>query len=48
MILAAGRRVCPVRQRHDTPGPGALAVALLLMAIISTFLLIWAKRRGWW
>ena len=28
--------------------PFALAVALVVMATISTVLLIWAKRRGWW
>ncbi|HEY5882231.1 MAG TPA: magnesium transporter CorA family protein [Nakamurella sp.] len=33
---------------NDTTQPVALAIALLIMGSISTVLLIWAKRRGWW
>lgn len=33
---------------NDTTQPLELAVALLIMGIVSIVLLIWAKRRGWW
>ena len=33
---------------NDATQPLALAIALLIMATISTVLLVWAKRKGWW
>jgi Mg2+ and Co2+ transporter CorA len=33
---------------NEATQPLALGIALLLMASISTVLLIWAKRKGWW
>jgi len=32
----------------DSTQPLALAVALLIMIVVSVVLLIWCKRRGWW
>jgi magnesium transporter len=33
---------------NESTVPHLLAIALVVMAIMSTTLLIWAKRRGWW
>jgi Mg2+ and Co2+ transporter CorA len=33
---------------NDHTRPLHLAVALVVMAIMSTLLLVWAKRKGWW
>jgi Mg2+ and Co2+ transporter CorA len=33
---------------NDATQPVELGVAVLAMVVMSAFLLIWAKRRGWW
>lgn len=33
---------------NDATQPLELAIALLLMVVMSAILLVWAKRRGWW
>jgi Mg2+ and Co2+ transporter CorA len=33
---------------NDATQPVELAVAVIAMAVMSAFLLVWAKRRGWW
>jgi magnesium transporter len=33
---------------NDETHPELLAIALVVMAIMSITLLIWAKRKGWW
>ena len=33
---------------NDATQPVALATALLCMVLMSTLLLRWAKRQGWW
>lgn len=33
---------------NDSTRIGALVATLALMAVISTMLLVWTKRRGWW
>jgi magnesium transporter len=33
---------------NDATQPVALTIAVLIMGIISMFLLIWCRRRGWW
>ena len=33
---------------NDETRYGQLAIALLIMLVISVMLLIWSKRKGWW
>jgi len=33
---------------NDSTQPVELAIAVIAMAVMSAFLLLWAKRRGWW